>query len=259
MDTIVPVTVPKVAKLTEALAARGIHDREFRATLDDVVKLNKIAAIMALPTDIDLDLSGEFDQEAMVGLVRYLFKDYTKHQAIMERHQAAHPGKYVWLAGSKPDDLVSTNIIKQLLDGLGERHIAVAVLRSGLLDGRELSVGEVAQRVDVNADQVRHLRKQANTHMKAQARALYPFGRWITKPEVRPQPTGLPITTSSPIEELGLSTRTYNALVRANLLTVGDVLGKSREELGEVRNLITRSIDEIEYLLSESGLRLRQG
>ncbi|NLV17808.1 MAG: DNA-directed RNA polymerase subunit alpha [Syntrophomonadaceae bacterium] len=61
-----------------------------------------------------------------------------------------------------------------------------------------------------------------------------------------------------PIEELELSVRASNGLKRANINTVGDLVEKTREEMGKIRNLGQKSLDEIEQKLRELGLSFKQ-
>jgi len=259
MDTIVPVTLPKVAKFMEALTSRGVGDNELQATLDNVVVLNQIAALMVPPIDIGLDLSGEFDKTAMERLVTHVFKDYVRHQQSINRDAELYPGKYTWIQGYMPEDLVDTRIMKELLEGLSDRHVAVAVLRSGLVDGREVTVNEVVKRLGLkSAKQVSHLRAQANAHIKARARELYRFGRWARaiQPE-RPVRRGQ-LAPDSPVEDMGLSFRAYNILKREGIPTVADLTARTRDDLMNLRNFGLRCVDEVELMLNSSGLHLRQ-
>lgn len=60
----------------------------------------------------------------------------------------------------------------------------------------------------------------------------------------------LAVALSRPIDELGLSTRAYNSLIRWGLRTVGDVCKAYNEgELKKVRNLGGRTTFEIERQL----------
>jgi DNA-directed RNA polymerase subunit alpha len=61
-----------------------------------------------------------------------------------------------------------------------------------------------------------------------------------------------------PIEELELSVRASNGLKRANINTVGDLVDRTREEMGKIRNLGQKSLDEIENKLRELGLSFKQ-
>ncbi|MGI6551311.1 MAG: DNA-directed RNA polymerase subunit alpha [Syntrophomonadales bacterium] len=61
-----------------------------------------------------------------------------------------------------------------------------------------------------------------------------------------------------PIEELELSVRASNGLKRASINTVGDLVEKTREEMGKIRNLGQKSLDEIESKLRELGLSFKQ-
>ncbi|MGE5396441.1 MAG: DNA-directed RNA polymerase subunit alpha [Chitinophagales bacterium] len=60
------------------------------------------------------------------------------------------------------------------------------------------------------------------------------------------------------IEELELSVRASNGLKRANINTVGDLIEKTREEMGKIRNLGQKSLDEIEHKLQELGLSFKK-
>lgn len=57
-----------------------------------------------------------------------------------------------------------------------------------------------------------------------------------------------------PIEDLNLSVRAYNCLKRSGLMTVGQVLEKSEDELLSLRNFGRKSYDELREKLVELGL-----
>ncbi len=68
--------------------------------------------------------------------------------------------------------------------------------------------------------------------------------------------TGLalpPDKYNTPIEDLALSVRAYNCLKRSGLMTVGQVLEKSEEELLGLRNFGRKSYDELRDKLIELG------
>ncbi len=62
------------------------------------------------------------------------------------------------------------------------------------------------------------------------------------------------------IDELELSVRAYNCLKRAGINTISDLLDKTIDDLGKVRNLGKKSIDEIEEKLNNhpGGFQLKQ-
>ena len=62
------------------------------------------------------------------------------------------------------------------------------------------------------------------------------------------------------IDELELSVRAYNCLKRAGINTIADLLDKTIGDLGKVRNLGKKSIDEIEEKLNNhpGGFQLKQ-
>jgi hypothetical protein len=57
-----------------------------------------------------------------------------------------------------------------------------------------------------------------------------------------------------PIEDLNLSMRAYNCLRRSGLITLGQVLEKSEEELLALRNFGRKSYDELREKLDEMGI-----
>lgn len=56
------------------------------------------------------------------------------------------------------------------------------------------------------------------------------------------------------IEDLDLSVRSYNCLKRANVNTVGQLVGMTAEEMMKVRNLGKKSLEEIQNKVEELGL-----
>lgn len=60
------------------------------------------------------------------------------------------------------------------------------------------------------------------------------------------------------IEELELSVRASNGLKRASINTVGDLIGKTREEMSKIRNLGQKSLEEIEKKLKDLNLAFRK-
>ena len=58
------------------------------------------------------------------------------------------------------------------------------------------------------------------------------------------------------IEELDLSVRSFNCLKRAGINTVGDLIGKSEDDMMKVRNLGRKSLDQVLEKLEELGLHL---
>lgn len=82
------------------------------------------------------------------------------------------------------------------------------------------------------------------------------FNRLTTEQETPSMPGGLVIPADiydTPIEELDLSTRTYNCLKRADITKVGQVLEMDEKALLSVRNLGQKSMEEIRDKLIERG------
>ncbi|MBO6098127.1 MAG: DNA-directed RNA polymerase subunit alpha [Aeriscardovia sp.] len=60
-----------------------------------------------------------------------------------------------------------------------------------------------------------------------------------------------------PIENLNLTQRSYNCLRREGIYTVEQLLSHSEQDLLEIRNFGTKSVDELKEKLAEMGLSLR--
>jgi DNA-directed RNA polymerase subunit alpha len=68
------------------------------------------------------------------------------------------------------------------------------------------------------------------------------------------KPSPLPEKLDMPLNQLGLSSRTYNALRRAGISSVRMLLGKTREELIEIKYLNLKSWEEIQGRLTAIGI-----
>lgn len=64
-------------------------------------------------------------------------------------------------------------------------------------------------------------------------------------------------TLKTRIDTLNLSTRTLNALVGANIRTVGGIARKKKEDLLEIEGIGDKGIQEIKKVLSEYGITLK--
>lgn len=60
-----------------------------------------------------------------------------------------------------------------------------------------------------------------------------------------------------PIESLNLQSRSYNALRRRGILTVGELVAHSEADLLDIRNFGTKSIEEIKESLATLGMTLK--
>lgn len=60
------------------------------------------------------------------------------------------------------------------------------------------------------------------------------------------------------IEDLDLSVRSFNCLKRANINTVADLAEKTEDDMMKVRNLGSKSLEEVKKKLEELGLTLKQ-
>jgi len=61
------------------------------------------------------------------------------------------------------------------------------------------------------------------------------------------------------IEELDFSVRTYNCLKKANVLTVGELVQITEQDLMNIRNFGRKSLNEVRDRLAQLGLSLKKG
>lgn len=60
------------------------------------------------------------------------------------------------------------------------------------------------------------------------------------------------------VEDMDLTVRSFNCLMRADIKTVGDLVNKSEDEIMKVRNLGRKSLDEVKDKLKSMGLSLKE-
>ncbi len=60
-----------------------------------------------------------------------------------------------------------------------------------------------------------------------------------------------------PVEDLNFTVRSYNCLKREGIHTVGELITRSEQDLLDIRNFGSKSIDEVKLKLQEMGLALK--
>lgn len=60
-----------------------------------------------------------------------------------------------------------------------------------------------------------------------------------------------------PISDVALSARTFNSLSRAAICNLGDLANMTRSELRDIRNLGTKSVQEVVDVMAQYGLHFR--
>jgi DNA-directed RNA polymerase subunit alpha len=60
-----------------------------------------------------------------------------------------------------------------------------------------------------------------------------------------------------PVEDLNLTVRSYNCLKREGIHSVGELISRSEQDLLDIRNFGSKSIDEVKLKLHEMGLNLK--
>jgi DNA-directed RNA polymerase subunit alpha len=83
-------------------------------------------------------------------------------------------------------------------------------------------------------------------------------GGIVVSPEEALASIGADPVKQLPIEDLDLSVRSYNCLKREGVATVGELLDKTEQELLEIRNFGSKSVDEVKEKLAELGVALKE-
>jgi DNA-directed RNA polymerase subunit alpha len=98
---------------------------------------------------------------------------------------------------------------------------------------------------------------RAATHMRDHFTPLVPERREEEEEEVEAAGEGfLQESLAKPLEELPLPARAINALKNAEITVVADLVQKTDQDLENVKNLGSKSIDEIKTALASLGLSL---
>ncbi|HBX80950.1 MAG: DNA-directed RNA polymerase subunit alpha [Propionibacteriaceae bacterium] len=77
--------------------------------------------------------------------------------------------------------------------------------------------------------------------------------------EIGPSPVDeqLAADLALPVEELKLSQRSYNCLKREGIHSIGELVSRSEQDLLDIRNFGTKSIEEVKGRLAEMGMSLK--
>ncbi len=240
MATIVPNTpsIGDIAKFIQILGIYGIGEGEVRKFIDEMPYRMSVVEAMRQKNIPLVDITGEFDQEAMNRLVKHLFAQRTM-QTLRRK-----------LGYDPIEVLATTEVIRQLMNGLSPLHVAVTALRGGLTNGTVLTVQEVADHLGLPSPTVTKLRGEAVKHMKQRRFNLYP-------PVGHSRFTRAKLEPNASISELRLLDRTENVLRSANVTTVGELTVMTSQDLATVHNMRPVDVYEIENKLHIVGLCLR--
>lgn len=83
-------------------------------------------------------------------------------------------------------------------------------------------------------------------------------GGIVVSPEEALASIGADPIAQRPIEDLDLSVRSYNCLKREGVATVGELMDRTEQELLEIRNFGSKSVDEVRDKLIELGISLKE-
>lgn|GEM_PF-6552004 len=145
----------------------------------------------------------------------------------------------------------SLETLNALLGEVSDLRREVLIRYYGLVDGRAAKSAVIAQAVGETVSRVGVLREAGlvRTWRVLNVRLAKRLWEAATSEAER---------RAVPIDVLDLETRTYHALMREDIKTIGQLIEKPRKDLQDVRQFGQGSWDEVQLALKPLGLRLRQ-
>lgn len=119
----------------------------------------------------------------------------------------------------------------------------------------QMRMNEIGERYGIQAEWVRQIKDKAIRRIRHPSRLKY-LNLGLAEVERLQPPEGKPFVKRT-IDELDLSVRAFNGVLRAGVRTIEDLTRLSRSDLMKVRNMGVRTISEIETKLKDKGLSLR--
>lgn len=137
--------------------------------------------------------------------------------------------------------------VKEVLSLLPSREKTVIELRLGLYTEKQYSLKELGEELTVSGQRVKHLQDRALRRLRRpnHLRELPPlFGFALPERSLMYLADGV-MNPKASIDELDLSARARNALRRANICSVNDILNYPKENWPKVRLLGAKSMKEV--------------
>ena len=149
--------------------------------------------------------------------------------------------------------------VKEALSSLTETEKDVIERRFGLCAIRPASLENIGRIYSVTTERVRQIEAKALRKLRHQNRLsmLPPLFGFIPpedpKAMLAEQISVGPAAPKTSIDSLELTVRTYHCLKRKGITTVGDILPLSREDLKGIRNLGSKSLEEVVEKIRQIG------
>ena len=239
-----PASIKQIAQFITLLERGGVGSSEIQKVIDDVSLRNQLVRLILGIDELPLvDISGDFNQE---GVERYL--SHVFRVQILNHDRWMSKGTALTEEGVVPQSLMTTEVMKDLMEGLDPFHVAVIVLRNGLLDGEERRAKQVGEMLGVTTHQVGRALASVRRHIEARQSRKYAFVRPV-KPE-----DGM---DGTPLSELNLPVNLRNLLLRQNIRTVQQLVDMSVPDLLDLPKVGSKWISDIETALRTIGLALK--
>ena len=239
-----PASIKQIAQFITLLERGGVGSSEIQKVIDDVSLRNQLVRLILGIDELPLvDISGDLNQEGVERYLSHVFRiQLLNHDRWMSR------GTALTEDGVVPQNLMTTEVMKDLMEGLDSFHVAAIVLRNGLLDGQELRAKQVGEILGVTTHQVGQALVSVRKHIEARQGRKYAF--------VRPVKPGDGMD-GTPLSELDLPVTLRNLLLRQGIRTVEQLAGKSVQDLLDLPKVRSNSITDIEVALKTVGLILK--
>lgn len=199
--------------------------------------------------------AGDIDAPSTVEIVNpeHYLCTIDDHLSVLDMQFTAERGRGSTYAEHSPDLSLGEIAIDALFSPVPQVNFLIESAGQGIASYERLIIEVWTDRTIKPGDALSHAGQMLSQH----------FGRIAGLANAQPdreQPAAERAVLADgnadrPIDDLGLSTRTYNSLRRAGITTIGQIVSLDERGLGSIRNLGPKGVEEIFQRLEALGLR----
>jgi DNA-directed RNA polymerase subunit alpha len=199
--------------------------------------------------------AGDIDAPSTIGVVNsehYLCT--LDSDALLSIELTVARGRGALLADQQERGVIGDILVDAIFSPIPKVNFVVEPLDRSVLGGQERLILEIWTDGTIKAgDALSHAAELLAQYHQAIVDGLHPSERGS---EEAAGSLDVPAETyDTPLEMLELSTRTYNALRRSGITTIGHLLEIAEKDLSNIRNMGTKSVEEIIAQLRARGFR----